>query len=58
MKRQNKLNIKVRDLEPLKDVIGSRRLRRAQWQAGACRDLDLRGEYKGGRGPFGYRQIQ
>ena len=58
MKKQNKLSIKVRDLEPLKDVIGGRRRRRAHGHAGAFGDLDLRGEYKGGRGPFGYRQIQ
>ena len=28
MKKQNKLSIKVRDLEPLKDVVGGRRHRR------------------------------
>jgi hypothetical protein len=57
MKRQNKLNIKVRDLEPLKDVIGGRRLRKARGRAGTFGDLDLRGEYKGGLG-FGHRSIQ
>ena len=57
MKKQNKLSIKVRDLEPLKDVIGGRRLRKAHGRAGAFGDLDLRGEYKGGRG-FGHREIQ
>ena len=29
MKKQNKLSIKVRDLEPLKDVVGGRRRRHA-----------------------------
>ena len=58
MKKQNKLSIKVQDLEPLKDVIGGRRLRQAHGRAGAFRDLDLRGEYKGGLGPFGLRHIQ
>jgi hypothetical protein len=57
MKKQNKLNIKIRDLEPLKDVIGGRRLRQVRGRAGAFGDPDLRGEYKGGRG-FGHREIQ
>jgi hypothetical protein len=57
MKKQNKLSIKVRDLEPLKDVVGGRRLRNAHGRAGAFGDPDLRGEYKGGRG-FGHREIQ
>ena len=57
MKKQNKLNIKIRDLEPLKDVTGGRR-RRGHGRAGAFGDLDLRGEYKGGRGLIGYREIQ
>jgi hypothetical protein len=56
MKRQNKLNIKVRDLEPLKDVIGGRRHRRAHGRAGAFGDRDLRGEWKGNWG-FGHREI-
>jgi hypothetical protein len=57
MKKQNKLNIKIRDLDPLKDVTGGRR-RRGHGRAGAFGDLDLRGEYKGGRGLIGYREIQ
>jgi hypothetical protein len=56
MKRQNKLNIKVRDLEPLKDVRAGRR-HGARGRAGAFGDRDLRGEWKGGRG-FGNREIQ
>ena len=35
MKKQNKLSIKVRDLEPLKDVIGGRRRRRTHGTLGA-----------------------
>ena len=58
MKRQNKLNIKVRDLEPLKDVIGGRRLRKANGRAGAFEDRQLRVEYKGWRDLFGHREIQ
>ena len=56
MKNQNKLNIKVRDLEPLKDVIGGRRHRKAHGRAGAFGDRDLRGEWKGNWG-FGHREI-
>ena len=58
MKKQNKLNIKVRDLEPLKDVIGGRRHRQARGRGGAFGDPDLRGEWKGVRDPFGHRGIQ
>ena len=57
MKKQ-KLNIKVRDLEPLKDVTGGNRRRRAHGRAGAFRDRDLLGEYRGGLGPFGLNRIQ
>ena len=57
MKKQNKLNIKVRDLEPLKDVTGGRRRQGAHGRAVTFRDPDLRGEYKGGLGPFGLRLI-
>ena len=57
MKKQNKLSIKVRDLEPLKDVVGGRRHRRAHARAGAFSDRpDLRGEFKGGWNPFGFRE--
>jgi len=60
MKKQNKLNIKIRDLEPLKDVWAGKR-KRGHGRAEAFRDLDLRrelrGEYKGGRGLIGYREI-
>ncbi len=46
MKKQNKLNIKIRDLEPLKDVWAGRR-RQRHARAGAFRDLDnLRREHR------------
>jgi hypothetical protein len=54
MKKQNKLSIKVRDLEPLKDVTAGRR-RHGRSHAEALRDL--RGEYRGGLGPFGDNRI-
>ena len=54
MKKQNKLNIKIRDLEPLKDVTAGRRRHRSHAEA----FNDLRGEYRGGLGPFGLRRIQ
>jgi hypothetical protein len=53
MKKQNKLNIKVRDLEPLKDVTAARRHARSHAQA----FRDLLGEYRGGLGPFGLNRI-
>ena len=53
MKKQNKLSIKVRDLEPLKDVTAGRR--HGSSRAEALRDL--RGEYRGGLGPFGDNRI-
>jgi len=56
MKKQNKLNIKVRDLEPLNDVTGGNRRRRAHGRAGAFRDRDLLGEYRGGLGLIGYNR--
>ena len=59
MKKQNKLNIKVRDLEPLKDVIGGRKHSHARGRAGAFfdrGDRGLLGEYRGGLG-FGHREI-
>ena len=60
MKKQNKLNIKIRDLEILKDVWAGKH-KRGHGRAEAFRDLDLRrelrGEYKGGRGLIGYREI-
>ena len=58
MKKQNKLNIKIRDLEPLKDVTGGRRRHRAHARAGAFFDRGgLVGEYKGGLGLIGYNRI-
>jgi hypothetical protein len=58
MKKQTKLNIKVRDLEPLKDVTGGRRRRhRSHARAFAQRRGEV-GEYEGGLGPFGLRRIQ
>jgi len=56
MKKQNKLSIKVRDLEPLKDVTAGNRRHRVHSRAGAF-DRDLRGEYRGGLGPFGDNRI-
>ena len=54
MKKHNKLSIKVRDLEPLKDVTAGRR-HHGRSHAGAFRDL--RGEYRGGLGLIGYNKI-
>ena len=60
MKKQNKLNIQIRDLELLKDVWAGRH-KRGHARAESFRDLELRralrGEYKGGRGLIGYREI-
>ena len=59
MKRQNKLNIKVRDLEPLNDVIGGRRHRRhilEAREASAFNPNPLIGEYRGGLGLIGYNR--
>ena len=58
MKKQNKLSIKVRDLEPLKDVIAGRRHRHAHARAATFSDPpDLRGEFKGGYSPLGFREV-
>jgi hypothetical protein len=58
MKKQNKLHIKVRDLEPLKDVIAGRRRHAAHARAGAFREPPaIRGEYGGGLGLIGYNRI-
>ena len=51
MKKQNKLNIKVRDLEPLKDVIAGRRRRHRIAGSGSEAFNPLVGEYGGGLGP-------
>jgi hypothetical protein len=59
MKKQNKLTIKVRDLEPLRDVMGGRRRGHGhQLRAGAFVEgrSNLLGEYTGGLGPFGFRR--
>jgi len=53
MKKQNTLSIKVRDLEPLKDVRAARRHARSRAEA----FRDLRGEYRGGLGLIGYNRI-
>jgi len=53
MKKQTKLNIKVRDLEPLKDVTAG--VRRQGSRTEALRTL--RGEYRGGLGHFGLNRI-
>ena len=58
MKTQNKLSIKVRDLEPLKDVMGGRRRRGHHLRARAFVDRRVGvGEYTGGLGPFGLNRI-
>ena len=61
MKKQNKLNIKVRDLELVKDVAQGGRRHRAHGHAGAFAGAfdrgGLVGEYRGGLGPFGLRRI-
>jgi hypothetical protein len=51
MKKQNKLSIKVRDLEPLKDVMGGRRRRHGLQAIEARATNRLVGEYGGGLGP-------
>ena len=58
-----KLSIKVRDLEPLKDVMGGRR-RGHHLHAGAVAERPIAqfrgglvGEYRGGLGPFGLNSI-
>ena len=56
MKKQNKLSIKVRDLEPSKDVTGGRR-RRSASQADAGLGLVQRGD-QAGLGPFGLNRPQ
>ena len=56
MKKQNKLNIKVWDLEPLKEVTAGRRRHRAHGRAGAFDRESLVGEYRRGLGPFGYNR--
>ena len=53
MKKQTKLNIKVRDLEPLKDVTAGRRRHRSRAEAFRA----LRVENRGGLGPFGLNRI-
>ena len=55
MKKQNKLNIKIRDLEPLKDVTSGRR-RRHGLHATEARAIKFRvGEYRDGLGLLGLR---
>ncbi len=56
MKKQNKLSIKVRDLEPLKDVVGGRRRRHALHAREARAFNPLVGEYGGGLGLIGYNR--
>ena len=58
MKKQNKLSIKVQDLEPLKDVVGGRRRRqRHALHAREARAFNpLVGEYGGGLGLIGYNR--
>ena len=56
MEKQNKLSIKVRDLEPLKDVTGGRHRAHRHARASAQRVNNV-GEYGGGLGPFGLNRI-
>ena len=56
MKKQNKLSIKVRDLEPLKGVVGGRRRRHALRAREARAFNPLVGEYGGGLGLIGYNR--
>ena len=58
-----KVSIKVRDLEPLRDVMGGRR-RGHHLHAGAVAERPIAqargglvGEYAGGLGPFGLNRI-
>ncbi len=53
MKKQNKVSIKVRDLEPLKDVTGGRR-HGHRLHAAALKDHDG----SRGLGPFGLNRPQ
>ena len=58
MKKQNKLSIKVRDLEPLKDVTGGRHRPHGHAREAQARTINpLVGEYRGGLGPFGDNRI-
>jgi hypothetical protein len=58
MKKQNKLSIEVRDLEPLKDVTGGKHRRHRHAREAQDRTINpLVGEYKGGLGPFGENLI-
>ena len=55
MKKQKKLSIKVRDLEPLKNVTGGRHRHRAHGlHAGGFGQR----EGRAGMGPFGLQQVQ
>ena len=61
MTMQNKLSIKIRDLEPLRDVTGGRHRHHRHAhaharEAGAFRAQNV-GEYTGGLGPFGLNRI-
>ena len=62
MKKQNKLSIKVRDLEPLKDVMGGRRRRHGRHGRHGLHAMEARainplvGEYGGGLGLIGYKR--
>jgi hypothetical protein len=55
MKKETKVSIKVRDLEPLKDVTAGRRRHRSLAEIVRDRRVDGRG---GGLGPFGANRIQ
>jgi len=57
MKKQNKLNIKIRDLEILKDVWAGRR-GRGHGHAAAFGDLDNLHADRRVRGPIGFTQLQ
>jgi len=55
MKKHTKLNIKIRDLERLKDVTAARHARRLRARVFAQRRDEI-GEFGGGWTPFGPRE--
>jgi len=57
MKKQNKLNIKIRDLEILKDVWAGKR-RKGHGHAAAFGDLDNLRADRRVRGPIGFTEPQ
>jgi hypothetical protein len=58
MKKQNKLNIKIRDLEILKDVWAGKRRKGHHGHAAAFGDLDNLRADRRVRGPIGFTEPQ